>query len=104
MANSQKKKSKYINVFSNEGRERMTVRLPGRNSCECQASKHKLVGNCLKCGRIVCEQEGSGPCLFCRNLVRGKNVDFYSNVKVLFRFVLVRKDKRLYPVQKKGKN
>lgn len=41
----------------------------GRNSCECQASKHKLIGNCLKCGRIVCEQEGSGPCFFCGNLV-----------------------------------
>lgn len=63
------KKTKYINVFSNEGKERMIVRLPGRNSCECQASKHKLIGNCLKCGRIVCEQEGSGPCFFCGNLV-----------------------------------
>jgi hypothetical protein len=82
------KKTKYINVFSNEGKERMIVRLPGidiiltkicslhwslgRNSCECQASKHKLIGNCVKCGRIVCEQEGSGPCFFCGNLVRTK--------------------------------
>jgi hypothetical protein len=69
MSTVQKKKSKYINLFSNEGKERMAVRLPGRNSCECQASKHKLIGNCLKCGRIVCEQEGSGPCFFCGNLV-----------------------------------
>lgn len=37
--------------------------------CECQASRHKLVGNCLNCGRIVCEQEGSGPCYFCGSLV-----------------------------------
>jgi hypothetical protein len=29
MATTPKKKSKYINVFSNEGKERMTVRLPG---------------------------------------------------------------------------
>lgn len=28
-----------------------------------------MIGNCLKCGRIVCEQEGSGPCYFCANLV-----------------------------------
>ncbi|CAF5188486.1 unnamed protein product, partial [Rotaria magnacalcarata] len=69
MPTSQKKKSKYVNVFSNEGKQRMTVRLPGRNTCECQASKHKLISNCLKCGRIVCEQEGSGPCFFCGNLV-----------------------------------
>jgi hypothetical protein len=88
MSTVQKKKSKYINLFSNEGKERMAVRLPGRNrqlnqikfdpflgrnSCECQASKHKLIGNCLKCGRIVCEQEGSGPCFFCGNLVRREN-------------------------------
>jgi hypothetical protein len=29
MPTTQKKKSKYINVFSNEGKERMIVRLPG---------------------------------------------------------------------------
>lgn len=29
-----------------------------RKSCECQASKHKLIANCLKCGRIVCAEEG----------------------------------------------
>ncbi|CAF1307978.1 unnamed protein product [Adineta steineri] len=69
MPQAQKKKSKYINVFSNEGKERMIVRFPGRSLCECQASKHKLVGNCLKCGRIVCDQEGSGPCFFCGTLV-----------------------------------
>lgn len=43
--------------------------LKDRHVCECQASRHKLVGNCLNCGRIVCEQEGSGPCYFCGNLV-----------------------------------
>lgn len=37
--------------------------------CNCQAAKHKLINNCIQCGRIVCEQEGSGPCLFCGNLV-----------------------------------
>lgn len=40
-----------------------------RRVCNCQASKHGLIANCLKCGRIVCEQEGSGPCYFCGNLV-----------------------------------
>jgi len=23
------------------------------------------VNNCINCGKIVCEQEGEGPCLFC---------------------------------------
>lgn len=43
--------------------------LPGRHPCECLAQKHKLINNCISCGRIVCEQEGSGPCLFCGCLV-----------------------------------
>ena len=37
------------------------------------AQKHKLVNNCLCCGRIVCESEGEGPCFFCGNTVVGKN-------------------------------
>ncbi|CAI7926915.1 unnamed protein product [Closterium sp. NIES-54] len=37
--------------------------------CECQAAIHHLVNNCLACGRIVCEQEGEGPCKFCGALV-----------------------------------
>ncbi|KAF1766692.1 hypothetical protein GCK72_006650 [Caenorhabditis remanei] len=41
----------------------------GRHECLCQARTHKLVLNCLGCGRIVCEQEGSGPCFSCGTLV-----------------------------------
>ncbi|ERN11349.1 activating signal cointegrator 1 isoform X2 [Amborella trichopoda] len=37
--------------------------------CSCQARRHNLVGNCLSCGKIVCEQEGEGPCSFCGALV-----------------------------------
>ncbi|KAH7365890.1 hypothetical protein KP509_18G051500 [Ceratopteris richardii] len=37
--------------------------------CNCQATRHPLVTNCLSCGRIVCEQEGEGPCNFCGALV-----------------------------------
>ncbi|XP_021936122.1 activating signal cointegrator 1 isoform X2 [Zootermopsis nevadensis] len=64
-----KKKSKFVNLYSSDGQARDVVILKGRHRCDCQASKHRLVSNCLKCGRIVCEQEGSGPCLFCGNLV-----------------------------------
>ncbi|XP_078494523.1 activating signal cointegrator 1-like isoform X2 [Ciona intestinalis] len=65
-----KKKTHYVSLYGKDGE--MTahaVMLPGRNICECQAQKHKLVNNCLSCGRVVCEQEGSGPCLFCGDLV-----------------------------------
>ncbi|CRK87434.1 CLUMA_CG001235, isoform A [Clunio marinus] len=64
-----KRKTKYYNYFGKDGQANDVVMLKGRNKCECQAGKHKLVNNCLKCGRIVCEQEGSGACFFCGNLV-----------------------------------
>jgi len=37
----------------------------GRKICYCQTTLHALVNNCASCGKIVCEQEGEGPCLFC---------------------------------------
>lgn len=65
-----RKKTKFVNLYTNDGQLRdTTILLKGRHLCSCQASKHKLINNCLKCGRIVCEQEGSGPCFFCGNLV-----------------------------------
>ncbi|KAJ8718082.1 hypothetical protein PYW07_006012 [Mythimna separata] len=64
-----KKKTKYVNLYSQEGKNAQVVMLKGRHHCDCQASKHELVNNCIQCGRVVCKQEGSGPCLFCGNLV-----------------------------------
>ncbi|XP_076104447.1 activating signal cointegrator 1-like [Mytilus galloprovincialis] len=68
-SNDFKKKSKFVPLFSQEGQEKTVVKLQGRHACECQAAKHKLISNCTRCGRVVCEQEGSGPCLFCGHLV-----------------------------------
>lgn len=64
-----KKKTKFINLYSTDD----VVLLKGRHLCNCQASKHGLINNCLKCGRIVCEQEGSGPCLFCSRPVYSRD-------------------------------
>ncbi|KAK1798454.1 hypothetical protein P4O66_006745, partial [Electrophorus voltai] len=64
-----KKKNKFVNLYAKEGQDRLAVLLPGRHSCDCLAQRHKLINNCMTCGRIVCEQEGSGPCLFCGSLV-----------------------------------
>lgn len=47
--------------------------IAGRHRCECQATKHALINNCLSCGRIVCAQEGKGPCFWCGELVRNDN-------------------------------
>lgn len=65
-----KKKTKYVNLYTNDGGiAGDTILLKGRRVCYCEASEHKLINNCLQCGRIVCEQEGSGPCLFCGEIV-----------------------------------
>ncbi|XP_071794721.1 activating signal cointegrator 1-like [Asterias amurensis] len=64
-----KRKQKYVALYSKEGEARSEIHLTGRHWCECQAQKHSLVANCLKCGRVVCSQEGSGPCLFCGSMV-----------------------------------
>ena len=66
---NKKKKNKFVNLYTADNVELLS----GRNSCECLASKHKLINNCLSCGRIVCEQEGAGPCFFCGNLVKAKH-------------------------------
>lgn len=37
----------------------------GRHFCGCEGDLHEVITNCLSCGKIVCEQERLGPCLFC---------------------------------------
>ncbi|KAG0604183.1 hypothetical protein M758_10G151100 [Ceratodon purpureus] len=49
---------------------------PRGGPCTCQASRHKLINNCLGCGKIVCEQEGEGPCNFCGALVLKEGSDY----------------------------
>ncbi|KAL4121593.1 hypothetical protein QTP88_014078 [Uroleucon formosanum] len=66
---SKPKNKKYVDIYTDEGLNRQEVFLKGRHKCNCQASRHGLVNNCLDCGRIVCKQEGSGPCVICGNLV-----------------------------------
>ncbi|XP_010731092.2 activating signal cointegrator 1 [Larimichthys crocea] len=68
-SSSTKKKNKFVNLYNKDGQDKLSVILPGRHGCECLAQKHKLINNCISCGRIVCEQEGSGPCIFCGSLV-----------------------------------
>lgn len=42
-----------------------TTMLPGRQPCLCNARRHALLCNCLSCGKVICEQEGEGLCLYC---------------------------------------
>ena len=39
--------------------------VPVFQMCGCEARKHKLLTNCILCGKVVCEQEGWGRCWFC---------------------------------------
>lgn len=64
-----KKTARFVPLYGDEGEARSSVRLPGRHPCECLGQKHQLINNCTECGRIVCMQEGSGPCYFCGALV-----------------------------------
>lgn len=66
---TEKKKTKFVNLYSEEGHDKMTVLLKGRHRCNCEAKRHALINNCLNCGRIVCVQEGAGPCFFCDEIV-----------------------------------
>ena len=52
------KKNKFVNISSQEGVAKDSVLLEGRRDCNCQATKHDLINNCLSCGKIVCKQEG----------------------------------------------
>ncbi|GAV57831.1 zf-C2HC5 domain-containing protein [Cephalotus follicularis] len=66
-SNSKKKKASKV-VSLAEAAKGAIVFQHGK-PCSCQARRHKLVSNCLSCGKIVCEQEGEGPCHFCGALV-----------------------------------
>lgn len=78
-----RRKTKFVPLYSQEGQVRSTIHLPGRHPCECQAHKHALVSNCLECGRVVCSQEGSGPCIFCGALVSKQGWCFRGVLVVL---------------------
>lgn len=54
---------------------------PGRKFCDCLGQKNcSIINNCTSCGNIVCSQQGSGPCLFCGELVLSKEeIEFFKN-------------------------
>lgn len=63
-----KGKGKYVPMASAKGGA-LSGLVPGRLECGCNCSKHSLLTNCLRCGRIVCAQEGVGDCFTCGTFV-----------------------------------
>ena len=56
--------------------------------CGCMAQKCSLVNNCLGCGRIVCEKEGEGPCLFCGNpVLKPENINEYEEQMSMLKYM-----------------
>ncbi|TXG50475.1 hypothetical protein EZV62_022999 [Acer yangbiense] len=66
---SNQKKKKAGKVISLAEAAKGSIIFQQGKPCSCQARQHGLISNCLSCGKIVCEQEGEGPCLFCGALV-----------------------------------
>ncbi|GAB2269971.1 hypothetical protein Dimus_004887 [Dionaea muscipula] len=63
------RKKKFGKVVSLAEAAKGSIVFQQGKPCSCQARRHRLVSNCLSCGKIVCEQEGEGPCSFCGSLV-----------------------------------
>lgn len=66
---SSSRKKKATKVVSLAEAAKGSIVFQQGKPCSCQARRHRLVSNCLSCGKIVCEQEGEGPCSFCGSLV-----------------------------------
>eukprot|EP01061_Rhynchopus_euleeides_P004094 TRINITY_DN13416_c0_g1_i1.p1 TRINITY_DN13416_c0_g1~~TRINITY_DN13416_c0_g1_i1.p1 ORF type:complete len:693 (+),score=363.46 TRINITY_DN13416_c0_g1_i1:78-2156(+) len=61
-----KRSQKYNKqVDLSKTKEGLDALIPISQECNCEARKHKLLTNCQRCGKIVCEQEGWGRCYFC---------------------------------------
>ncbi|KRX07087.1 hypothetical protein PPERSA_05251 [Pseudocohnilembus persalinus] len=63
---SQKRSNKQNKIIKQQEKG---VLLEGKFQCECHGMLHKLINNCINCGRIVCEQEGEGECQTCGNKI-----------------------------------
>uniref|UniRef100_A0A1D1ZJU2 Activating signal cointegrator 1 n=1 Tax=Anthurium amnicola TaxID=1678845 RepID=A0A1D1ZJU2_9ARAE len=68
-SNNNPKKKRTGKVISLAEASKGSIIFKQGKPCSCQARRHNLVSNCLSCGKIVCEQEGEGPCSFCGSLV-----------------------------------
>lgn len=66
---SKSKRKKSGKVISLAEASKGSIIFQQGKPCSCEARRHRLVSNCLSCGKIVCEQEGEGPCSFCGALV-----------------------------------
>ncbi|ORX64415.1 zf-C2HC5-domain-containing protein [Basidiobolus meristosporus CBS 931.73] len=67
--NSKKKKGLTTAEWEEQYNKLMKETAATRAPCDCLATKHPLLTNCLNCGKIICAREGPGPCMFCNTPV-----------------------------------
>ena len=65
-------RSALYHFFTHTSSSSSSSRVPVRASPVCGSQDHTLVGNCLSCGKIICAQEGLGPCTYCGVDYQGK--------------------------------
>jgi hypothetical protein len=64
-----------------------------REECYCMGLQHPVLGNCLSCGKIVCELEGAGqPCTFCGVVFTPASSNSSNNNKAAFAEAVARKN------------
>ncbi|KAJ1550514.1 Activating signal cointegrator 1, partial [Nowakowskiella sp. JEL0078] len=73
VSKNQKKRGKSLALLGESGLVGTIKSKSERQVCECLATKHSLLTNCLNCGKIVCDIEGPGPCTSCGTLVESKD-------------------------------
>ena len=39
------------------------------STCSCMGTRHKMLTSCVDCGRIICEQENTSLCPFCKSVL-----------------------------------
>lgn len=82
--------SKYVNLYSDEGKGKMSALVPGRVLCGCNTTKHALVNNCLACG-MVAMRFGDELCVKGHYYI----VDFQSTM-FLFALIVTHMSERHY--------
>jgi hypothetical protein len=75
------------------------ARSEDRTMCPCLAQEHDLIGNCLQCGRIVCELEDYGDCLFCH---ASKDVIHWNDVSAEVKDQAIDQKNRLIQYDREG--
>eukprot|EP01132_Coremiostelium_polycephalum_P011227 gene11227-13753_t len=73
-SNKPKKTKKSIASF-----KEIDTQIKYGEKCDCQATKHSLITNCLNCGKIICEQEGKGP--YQRNTVAQQELEYKKQLQ-----------------------